>query len=161
MKSILILFAHPVAEKSRVQRSLLSKAASLPNVSIRDLYQLYPDFNIDIEAEKDALSQHDIVLWQHPFYWYSSPALLKQWIDLVLEYGWAYTVTRAAQNFIKYDETDLVMLSKQRGDQKGYMASARRQIEIQEDLLRKDRDIMLTSEDHAWDSEPMVRNANR
>ena len=90
MKSILILFAHPVVEKSRVQRSLLLKAASLPNVSIRDLYQLYPDFNIDIQAEKDALSQNDIVLWQHPFYWYSCPALLKQWIDLVLEYGWAY-----------------------------------------------------------------------
>jgi CPA2 family monovalent cation:H+ antiporter-2 len=82
--------------------------------------------------------------------------------DVLTELGHrAYTVTRAAQNFIKYDESDLVMLSKQRGDQKGYMASARRQIEIQEDLLRKDRDIMLTSEDHAWDSEPMVRNANR
>jgi len=25
-----------------------------------------------------------------PFYWYSVPTLLKQWFDLVLEYGWAY-----------------------------------------------------------------------
>lgn len=82
--------------------------------------------------------------------------------DVLTELGHrAYTVTRAAQNFIRYDETDLVMLSKQRGDKKGYMASARRQIEIQEDLLRKDRDILLTSEDHAWDSEPMVRNASK
>ncbi len=66
MNSILILFAHPVLEKSRVQRSLLSKASSLPNVSVRDLYELYPDFNIG--AEKEALAQHDSVLWQHPFF---------------------------------------------------------------------------------------------
>jgi glutathione-regulated potassium-efflux system ancillary protein KefG len=90
MKSILMLFAHPVAEKSRVQRALLREAASMPNVTLRDLYEAYPDFNIDIEAEKSLLKTHEIVLWQHPFYWYSCPALLKQWIDLVLEYGWAY-----------------------------------------------------------------------
>lgn len=90
MTTILILFAHPVLEKSRIQRSLLQEASTLPNVSIRDLYELYPDFNIDITAEKAALSAHEVVLWQHPFYWYSCPALMKQWIDLVLEYGWAY-----------------------------------------------------------------------
>jgi CPA2 family monovalent cation:H+ antiporter-2 len=82
--------------------------------------------------------------------------------DVLTELGHrAYTVTRAAQNFVKYDESDLAMLATQRGDKKGYMASARRQIEIQEELLRKDRDILLTSEDHAWDSEPMVRNASK
>ncbi len=26
----------------------------------------------------------------HPLYWYSTPALLKQWFDLVLEHGFAY-----------------------------------------------------------------------
>jgi glutathione-regulated potassium-efflux system ancillary protein KefG len=30
------------------------------------------------------------VVFQHPFYWYSTPAILKEWQDLVLEYGWAY-----------------------------------------------------------------------
>jgi glutathione-regulated potassium-efflux system ancillary protein KefG len=30
------------------------------------------------------------VVLQHPFFWYSVPPLLKQWIDLVLEHGWAY-----------------------------------------------------------------------
>ncbi len=29
-------------------------------------------------------------MWHHPIYWYSCPPLLKQWIDLVLEVGWAY-----------------------------------------------------------------------
>jgi len=36
------------------------------------------------------LLENDIIIWQHPFYWYSAPALLKQWMDLVLEHGWAY-----------------------------------------------------------------------
>ena len=27
---------------------------------------------------------------QHPFYWYSSPALLKEYLDVVLEHNWAY-----------------------------------------------------------------------
>lgn len=90
MAKVLILFAHPVLEKSRVQKALIRKALELPNVSVRDLYELYPDFNIDIPAEKRVLAEHDVIVWQHPFYWYSAPAIIKQWIDLVLEYGWAY-----------------------------------------------------------------------
>ncbi len=31
-----------------------------------------------------------MVVFQHPFYWYSTPAILKEWQDLVLEHGWAY-----------------------------------------------------------------------
>lgn len=41
-------------------------------------------------AKKKILQAHDIIVWQHPIYWYNCPALLKQWIDLSLEYGWAY-----------------------------------------------------------------------
>ena len=90
MSNILILFAHPVLEKSRVQRVLISAARSVPTVTVRDLYDEYPDFDIDIPREQSALSSHDIIVLQHPFYWYSCPALLKQWIDLVLVHGWAY-----------------------------------------------------------------------
>ena len=38
------------------------------------------------------LASHDVIVFQHPVYWYSTPALLKEWQDLVLEYGWAYGV---------------------------------------------------------------------
>ena len=61
-----------------------------PAVTFHDLYEKYPDFNIDPDYEKEFLVQHDIIIWQHPFYWYSCPPLLKQWIDIVLEHGWAY-----------------------------------------------------------------------
>ena len=62
----------------------------MEGVTVHDLYERYPDFNIDIFIEKDLLNHHDIIVWHHPLYWYSCPPLMKQWIDMVLEFGWAY-----------------------------------------------------------------------
>ncbi len=90
MNNILILFAHPRFEKSRVNRALLSGIDRMPSVTFHDLYERYPDFNIDVEREKQSLAAHQIIIWHHPFYMYGAPALLKQWIDLVLEFGWAH-----------------------------------------------------------------------
>ena len=90
MANILILFAHPALEKSRIQIELLHQARKIEGVTINDLYENYPEFDIDVAREKKLLLAHDIIIWQHPFFWYSSPALLKQWQDLVLEHGWAY-----------------------------------------------------------------------
>jgi glutathione-regulated potassium-efflux system ancillary protein KefG len=87
---ILILFAHPALEKSRVNRVLLQAVQNLESVTIHDLYEAYPNFHIQVKAEQDLLRAHDIIVFHHPFYWYSSPALLKEWQDLVLEYGFAY-----------------------------------------------------------------------
>ncbi len=90
MKSILVVFAHPRFEKSRTNAVLLKSISQLSNVTVRDLYQEYPEYNIDIRREQELLLAHDIIVWHHPFYWYSCPPLLKQWIDMVLEIGWAY-----------------------------------------------------------------------
>ncbi len=90
MPSILVLFAHPALEKSRVNRSLVRAARDTAGVTFQDLYERYPDFHIDVAAEQSLLVEHDVIVMQHPFYWYSAPALLKEWLDLVLEHGWAY-----------------------------------------------------------------------
>lgn len=90
MSRILILFAHPALEKSRVNKRLIRDVSSLPNVTFNDLYEEYYDFNINVEKEKELLVKNDIIILHHPFFWYSTPALLKQWEDLVLEHGWAY-----------------------------------------------------------------------
>lgn len=90
MNRILIIFAHPRFEKSRANRALLEQVATIPGVTLHDLYEDYPDFNINVQREQEILLMHDIIIWQHPFYMYGAPALLKQWIDLVLEYGWAH-----------------------------------------------------------------------
>ncbi|MFA5321477.1 MAG: NAD(P)H-dependent oxidoreductase [Smithella sp.] len=90
MNKILILFAHPRFEKSKTNRALLENIDRIEGVNINDLYEQYPDFNIDTDREKELLLAHQIIIWHHPFYMYSVPALLKQWIDLVLEHGWAH-----------------------------------------------------------------------
>lgn len=90
MANILILFAHPALERSRVHRRLLAVVPADPRITVHDLYEAYPDFDIDVPREQQLLSAHDVFVFQHPFFWYSTPPLLKQWEDLVLEHGWAY-----------------------------------------------------------------------
>lgn len=90
LNQILILFAHPALEKSRVNRHLIQAVRNLDAITVHDLYEVYPDFHIDVKFEQNLLLEHDIIVFHHPFYWYSSPAILKEWQDLVLEYGFAY-----------------------------------------------------------------------
>jgi glutathione-regulated potassium-efflux system ancillary protein KefG len=90
MSKILVLFAHPALEKSRVNKRLINQIENIENVTFHDLYEEYPDFYIDIKREQKLLTENDIIIFHHPLYWYSIPALLRQWEDLVLEHNWAY-----------------------------------------------------------------------
>lgn len=90
MKEILFILAHPHLSQSRLNRAMVDAAQCVPGVRIHDLYREYPDFKIDVRREQALLTQHDIVVFQFPFYWYSSPSLLKEWQDVVLEWGFAY-----------------------------------------------------------------------
>lgn len=87
---ILILYAHAAPQRSRINRRLARAAATLPHVRVHDLYETYPDFDIDVAREQALLSEADLVVFQHPIQWYGMPALLKEWVDVVLEEGWAY-----------------------------------------------------------------------
>ena len=60
---------------------------------MRDMYQLYPNFDIDVKTEQKILEVSDRIVLQFPIYWYQTPALMKQWFDVVFEYGWAYGST--------------------------------------------------------------------
>lgn len=90
MKKVLILFAHPRFEKSKTNRALLAGVEEISGVTLHDLYEEYPDFFIDIEREQKLLATHDVIVWHFPFYMYSSPALLKQWMEIVLQSGWTH-----------------------------------------------------------------------
>ncbi|HTE49300.1 MAG TPA: NAD(P)H-dependent oxidoreductase [Kofleriaceae bacterium] len=89
-RRVLVNFAHPVLERSRVNRRLLEAIRDLEGVTVHDLYEAYPTLHVDVAREQELLLSHDVIVFQHPFYWYSTPALLKQWQDHVLEHGWAY-----------------------------------------------------------------------
>jgi glutathione-regulated potassium-efflux system ancillary protein KefG len=85
-----VLMFHPRLENSRVNKAIYQTVVQTAGIHCKDMYELYPDFNIDIHQEQQDLMAADIIVLQHPFYWYSAPPLVKQWIDLVLEHGWAY-----------------------------------------------------------------------
>jgi glutathione-regulated potassium-efflux system ancillary protein KefG len=87
---ILILFAHPAQERSEVNSPLARAGSALDGVTFVDLYSEYPRFDIDVDREQQRLLDHDVIVFQHPLYWYSTPAILKEWQDLVLEHNFAY-----------------------------------------------------------------------
>ena len=87
---ILLVYAHPQATRSLANRALLDAVRDLPGVKLHPLYDAYPDFSIDVAAEQAALAQAHTIVWQHPTYWYGTPALLTLWLEKVLTRGWAY-----------------------------------------------------------------------
>jgi glutathione-regulated potassium-efflux system ancillary protein KefG len=87
---ILVIVAHPNLEQSKVNKTWMNRLQQEENVTVHNLYAHYPTFAIDVEKEQQLLLEHDRIVLQFPFYWYSSPALLKQWQDVVLTYGFAY-----------------------------------------------------------------------
>lgn len=90
---VLLTLAHPALERSRANRAMAKAVKSLPGVTFNDLYEVYPDFVIDVEVEQQKLVAHDVIALQFPLYWYSTPALLKEWLDLVWLHGFAYGKT--------------------------------------------------------------------
>jgi len=91
MKTTVIL-AHPNYESSIANKTIVNNVASkVDNVEVRNIYELYPDFKIDVEAEQKALLNADVIVFQYPFYWYNIPAILKQWFDDVFNFNFAYS----------------------------------------------------------------------
>ncbi len=96
---VLVLVAHPALEQSRINQRLLRAIGAAGSVDantsasrivVRDLYALYPDYLIDVQAERSLLGTAQLVVWQHPIHWYGMPPLMKLWLDEVLGFGWAY-----------------------------------------------------------------------
>jgi glutathione-regulated potassium-efflux system ancillary protein KefG len=87
---ILLNLFHPDIDNSRGNKILSQRIRDLPHVTFRDVYREYPDFKIDVRHEQQLLLDNDLIVFQHPFYWYSSPSLFKEWQDKVLEQGFAF-----------------------------------------------------------------------
>jgi glutathione-regulated potassium-efflux system ancillary protein KefG len=124
---VLILFAHPALQKSRANKRLANAVRDLPGVTFHDLYERYPDFFIDVPHEQGLLRSHDVIVFQHPFYWYNCPALLKEWLDLVLDYGFAYGPGGDALNGKK-----LLSVITTGGGEDAYQRSGRNHFTIRE-----------------------------
>lgn len=87
----LIILGHPDFNKSVANRTIIEELLkSSIKVEVRNLKNLYPDFKIDVVAEQEALMRHRTIVFQYPFFWYSMPAILKHWFDMVFEHQFAY-----------------------------------------------------------------------
>ena len=90
MSRLIVYYAHPGHKYSHVNRVMARAARSVDGITVVDLYRDYPRFDIDVNIEQQRLLDHDVVLFHFPLFWYSTPAILKEWQDLVLEHGFAY-----------------------------------------------------------------------
>lgn len=90
MKNILIILAHPDINKSTGNKYITEKLNELPNVEVRNLNLLYPDYKIDVAKEQEKLKKADIIVFQFPLFWYNVPSIMKEWIDNVFSYGFAF-----------------------------------------------------------------------
>jgi CPA2 family monovalent cation:H+ antiporter-2 len=83
-------------------------------------------------------------------------------VDVLKKMGYrAYSLHRAAQQFISYDEAAMHELFKLTHDQNLYISASRKQIEMQEELLNNDFRQRPDMNDHAWDSEEMKKQAGK
>ncbi len=90
MKHILIVFSHSEFANSRINKAMLAAIQDLDGVTIHILEESGPNYKFDLEKEQALMEAHDVIVLQFPMYWYGCPALMKLWIDEVLQYGWAF-----------------------------------------------------------------------
>jgi len=94
MQNVLIISGHPNLNESIGNATILGEVAkALPEAEIRFLDALYPDYQINVAKEQEALINADVIVWQFPFSWYAVPGLLKLWIDQVFVHGFAHGST--------------------------------------------------------------------
>ena len=90
MARLLRYYAHPGHRMSHANKAMHQRARGVEGITQVDLYEDYPRFDINVEREQQRLVEHDVILFQFPIFWYSTPSILKEWQDLVLEHGFAY-----------------------------------------------------------------------
>jgi putative NADPH-quinone reductase len=91
MKKVTIIFAHPYFEQSVANKEIISYLKDEnKRYEVRNLSEMYPDFKIDIKKEQEAITQSDVIVMQFPLIWYNVPAIIKQWMDMTLEHGFAF-----------------------------------------------------------------------
>ncbi len=88
--NVLMILAHPKIEQSIANKHISNIISASDNTEVRNLTVLYPNFKIDVKAEQEALLNADIIVFQYPLFWYGVPSLLKEWIDSVFTFGFAF-----------------------------------------------------------------------
>lgn len=119
MTDTLVLLFHPCLAKSKVNTALAGAAATLPGVEVVDMYALYGDGSIDVDAEIRRLLNAQRVALQFPVQWYAPPALLQSWKDAVLTR--MYYIAHASEGS-RFEGTPLLVAATAGNTQAAYSA---------------------------------------
>lgn len=130
MSRILVLTAHRNPDESRINKILIEAVRQLPNVTVQELIRVYPDYLIDVAREQELLQSHDTIVMMFPFYWYSSPAILCEWQDAVLTYGFAY-----GRQGTKLHDKPLQLIVSTGGNAQAYTPEGYNRYSVEELLL--------------------------
>ncbi|ABR91514.1 NAD(P)H2 dehydrogenase [Janthinobacterium sp. Marseille] len=91
LNKTLVIVTHPDIENSVVNKRWAEEAhRNLDFVTVHSIYDRYPDMKIDVGAEQKLLLNYDVIVFQFPLYWFSTPPLLKMWFDEVLTQEFSY-----------------------------------------------------------------------
>lgn len=94
MKNILIVSGHTDLNNSFANKIILDELQKhLPQAKFVYLDKLYPNFQIDVQAEQQRLIKADVIVLQFPFFWYSVPSLMSRWIEEVFAHGFSHGST--------------------------------------------------------------------
>jgi len=131
MKTLIIVI-HPKMETSSINKRWMEELNKFPEkYTVHELYKAYPDEILDIEKEQELIESYDKIIFQFPFYWFSSPPLLKKWLDEVLLYGWAY----GSKSGFKVGGKKITLAISTGIDDEGFSASGKYKYTMKE-LLR-------------------------
>lgn len=92
MNKTLVILAHDDIDNSLLNSRFKKELENEENIIYKDLNSIYPTYQIDVKKEQDTLCDVSKIVFQFPMYWYSLPSALKNWIDKVFSYGFAYIV---------------------------------------------------------------------
>jgi len=76
---VVVLLAHPNMAASHMNAALSTAAAEVEGVQVINVY----DYPVQPDVYREAISRATAIVYEFPFYWMSSPHLLKQWTDEV------------------------------------------------------------------------------
>lgn len=64
-----------------------------PEAETVKLDELYPDFKIDVEAERRKLLPAEIIVLQFPLFRYSAPSISERWMEKTFRHGFSHGST--------------------------------------------------------------------
>lgn len=94
MKNVVIISGHTDLSASVANKTILDTVHEhLPEAEIVKLDELYPDFQINVEAEQRRLLKADIIVLEFPVFWYSAPSILQRWMEETFQRGFSHGST--------------------------------------------------------------------